>query len=315
MTRLFGRPDPGPGIVDLVPDLHRLTGIAQYRLENGPGSGQRMIRIDNAAGLSVELLPDRGLDLGQVRCNGVPFGWIGPIGIADPSRLRGNQSLSGLLSTCGFDHIRQPETDAGQSYPLHGGMVHQPATVLMAAPVEDDGETLFRIEAEVVQYGLAHGGIRLRRRIDVPLTGPEIRLTDDVQVIAGSIPVMAMYHINLGYPLVGPGMRLELDGENVTDPALAEDGIRTRPAGAGQVVLASSDGGLRFGLRFDAAKLPVFQTLCDRRAGVNLVCLEPATHDRLPRSALRDAGALQPTAQNGRHRFQVTMDFSASVLP
>lgn len=309
MSGLFGARTEAP-VGDLVPDLFRLAGITQYRLDNGPGAGQRLIRIDNAAGLSVELLPDRGLDIGQVRCKGVPFGWMGPIGMADPARLRGNQPLSGLMSTCGFDHIRQPETDQGHAYPLHGGMVHQPATVLMAAPVDEVNETLFRIEAEVTQYALDLGGIRLRRRIDVPLDRPEIRLHDEVRVIAGDLPVMAMYHINLGYPLAGPQMRLDLNGADITDPALGRDGVRTRPAGQGQAALVSGDGRLRFGLRFDPAALPVFQTLCDARPGVNLVCLEPASHDRQPRASLRQAGALAPVARNGQQDFRLVMDFS-----
>ena len=309
MTGIFGLDMPAPD----AEELRRATGIRQMRIENGPASGQRLIRIDNASGLAVELWPDRGLDIGQVWLAGVPFGWMGPIGMSDAARLRGNQPLSGLLTTCGFDHIRQPEQDGTLSFPLHGHIVHQPATILTAALIEEGDQPLFRVEAEVGQFRLDAGALRLRRRIEVPLLGRGLRLYDEVRVVSVEMPIMAMYHVNLGYPLAGPGMRLRLNDQDVTEDALGTDGVQTRRAAAGagraEAWLHAPGDQCRFGLRFDPEVLPVFQTLRNSAPGINLVCLEPATHERKPREALRAAGCLPASKTGQTHRFDLDLCF------
>ena len=154
---LFGREIDREELACLVPDITRVAGIRSLREENGPGAGQRLIRIESGGGLSVELLPDRACDIGQVWCNGTPFGWAGPIGAAAPARLRGNTPLSGLMMTCGFDHIRQAVTDEGIAYPQHGSMTLQAATVLAAEPVWQGNACTFRVVAEATLFGLDRG--------------------------------------------------------------------------------------------------------------------------------------------------------------
>ena len=71
----------------------------------------------------------------------------------------------------------------------------------MSARAIWDGDTcLYRIEAECAQFDLGRGALKLRRCIDIPLGGREIRVSDRVSVASGSVPVMAMYHVNLGFP-------------------------------------------------------------------------------------------------------------------
>lgn len=299
----------------LLPDLARIADIRQFREENGPNSGQRVIRVETGGGLSVELLPDRCCDIGQVWMRGLPFGWTGPIGLSEPARLRGNLPLSGLMTTCGFDHIRQPVTEAEQSFPMHGSMMHQGATIRAAGLAWEQGQGLLRIEAEVTSFTLGYGGVRLERRIDLPLGGAEIRVHDWVQVLAQPVSLMAMYHINFGYPLAGPASRLTLNGIDANGGALDVEGVTTRPAGQGaaEVVLSAGDGANvpRFRLGFDAEALPVFQVLRNATPGVNLVCLEPATHDRLPRADLRASGALVPTPVGKGRAFHLSLQFHA----
>jgi hypothetical protein len=230
------------------------------------------------------------------------------------------------MSTCGFDHIRQPEIDDGVGYPLHGGMMHQPTTILAAGPEWQDEACVFRVVAEATQFSLERGtAIRLRRTITVPLGGRSLALADDVTVLSGALPVMAMYHVNLGFPLAGPDSRLRLGDADVTDAALGSDGVRTRPtrpgrgddapAGDGRVTASLAGSAApdapRFDLTFDAGALPVFQTLRNARPGINLTCLEPATHERLPRAELRRRGDLEAVPAGTTRRLALTMAFHA----
>lgn len=131
-------------------------------------------------------------------------------------------------------------------------------------------------------------------------------------VVAGELAIMAMYHINLGYPLAGPDSLLTLNGVDVTGEAIGRDGVFTRPAGAGTASARLSRGqdGPAFTVDFDTAALPVFQTLRNAADGVNLVCLEPASHERLPRAELRERGDLRPLPRGESRAFGVTMHFS-----
>lgn len=312
MMEIFGTRLSRDSLARLVPDITCVAGIRHFREENGPGAGGRVIRIESGGGLRLDLLPDRCCDIGEAWHNGTPFGWIGPIGTGEPARMGGNSPLSGLMTTCGFDHIRQPEEDEGRRYRKHGSMMHQGAVIRSAEPVWDGDTCLFRVVAEVTEFDFDRGGVRLVRTIEVPLGGRRLMLRDEVTVIAAPLPVMAMYHVNLGYPLAGADSRLTLAGADVTDPCLGTDGVRTRPAGDGKVEACLSQGrdGPRFGLTFDADELPIFQTLRNAGEGINLVCLEPASHERLPRAELRRIGDLAPLPVGTKRTFNLMMSFS-----
>lgn len=314
--KLFGSTIRPEDVDRLVPDLHKLAGIRQFREENGAGAGMRVIRVESGGGLSVEILPDRALDIGQVWCDGVPFGWTGPIGAARPAHLNGNQPLSGLMSICGFDHIRQPEDD-GRAFPKHGNITLQPAELRLAAPVETERGTVLRVEAVMRLFDLRHGGMKVRRRIDIPLGGQSLHQHDEVEVFGHPQPVMAMYHINFGWPLAGPESVLTLDGADISGAALGRDGVTCRDAGQGVARLAGHAGveAPQVELRFASGALPAFQTLRDATPGINLICLEPASHPREPRAELRARGLLPALAPGTRRSFGLSMTFAACGRP
>ncbi|MGR3803721.1 DUF4432 family protein [Marinibacterium profundimaris] len=310
MTRLFGRDWTRAELERLIPDPDRLFGIEHLEVTDGPARGSRILRIEAGAGLRVDVLPDRLCDLGAVWCGDVPFHWTGPMSAIDRTRAVGNTALYGLMQTCGFDHIRAPETVDGQAYPQHGNMLSMPATVMSARAIWDGDTCLYRIEAECAQFDLGRGALKLRRCIDIPLGGREIRVSDRVSVASGSVPVMAMYHVNLGFPFAVDGTRLSLSGQDITGTALDADGITTRPSGPGQCqARLVSTLGPSLELGYDGGGLPIFQVLRNHAAGVGLICLEPATHERQSRASLQAQGALPPSEVGETLRFGVRITF------
>lgn len=312
MVMLFGQTFTKQELGRVFPDLMHVAGFKKLTVDDGSGRGMRLLQIDSGGGLRIDLLPDRCCDIGQVWCDNVPFGWISPMGTPVPSIIGENNALSGLMATCGFDHIRQPETDEGRSFPLHGNMMHMPSKIIATDTIWDRDECLFRVKAEVTQFNLNYGAIRLQRHIYVPLGGRSLVVSDRVTVLSGELPVMAMYHINLGFPVASSVSAISLNGEDITTGCLAENAIKTRLSGAAvsDVVLgAAPEGGPSFHLKYDGRKLPFVQTLRNDREGINLFCIEPATHDRLPRKELREAGSLTPTQRGGSHMFHLEMLF------
>ncbi|OHV77285.1 hypothetical protein LCM4573_11055 [Rhizobium sp. LCM 4573] len=74
---------------------------------------------------------------------------------------------------------------------------------------------------------------------------------------------------------------------------------------------AAADGGACFRLKYDGRKLPFLQTLRNAHEGINVFCIEPATHDRLPRKELREMEALASTPRGGSHMFHLEMLFDS----
>lgn len=314
MVMLFGQTFTKQELGRHVPDLMQVAGFKHLTVDDGTGRGSRLLQIDSGGGLRIDLLPDRCCDIGQVWCDNIPFGWISPMGTAAPFAARSNTALSGLMSTCGFDHIRQPDTDNGHPFPLHGNMMHIPAKIIATDTVWTGEECLFRIKAEITQFDLNHGGIRLQRHIYVPLGGRSLVLSDRVTVLSGDLPVMAMYHINLGFPMVGPASTMSLNGEDMSVDCLSGNDIKVRPSGAGVSHVELAAGGenaARFRLKYDGQKLPFLQTLRNSNEGVNVFCIEPATHDRLSRKDLRQTGGLAATPRGGTHLFNLEMLFDS----
>lgn len=107
---------------------------------------------------------------------------------------------------------------------------------------------------------------------------------------------------------------MSLNGQDISRDCLTEDKIKTRPSGAAAWEVgfaAAADGGARFRLKYDGRKLPFLQTLRNAHEGINVFCIEPATHDRLPRKELREMEALASTLRGGSHMFHLEMLFDS----
>ncbi|AJY44828.1 DUF4432 family protein [Martelella endophytica] len=312
MTTLFGRQWTRAELDRLLPDIGEVAGIRPLAFEDGSGRGARLIQIDSGGGLRVDLLPDRSCDIGQVWCNGTPFAWTNPMGYPTPSAARNNSPLSGLMTTCGFEHVRQPVHDNGRDYPLHGSAMHVPAKILSAAPVWIGDDCVFEIVAEVTQFSLSGGAFRLLRRIGVPLGGRSLSVSDTVTLLSGEAPLMALYHINLGFPLIGEDSVLMLNDADISARLKKPIDIGLSGAETARVRLAGGPqpGDPAFELAYRADTLPYLQTFSNRADGINVVAIEPVSHDRRPRAELREAGQLVPLERGASRAFFLEMTFS-----
>jgi len=62
--------------------MDQVASIRRYQMEDGKGRGMRAFEVTNASGLDFTVYPDRGLDIGPARFNGLSLTWTtrnGPV--------------------------------------------------------------------------------------------------------------------------------------------------------------------------------------------------------------------------------------------
>ncbi len=283
----------------LVGDLRQLASVRRLTLEDGAEAGVRALAFDTGGGLAFWALEGRGLDLATLSWRGMSCAWQGPGGFVrpglHPAESEAGQgflrSFSGLLVTCGLGHTRQP----ANGYPLHGRLPFTPARLIAAGEDWAVAEPYLYAETELLDAVPGGENWHLRRRLEAPIGGGLIRLTDTVTNRSNEArPQPILYHINLGYPLLRPGTVLSLDGADLARPPDTPDptarpvvNCQRSAGGDWSVVRVSAPTGegwpaTQLEIAFATDTLPWLQLLEDYRPGMNLVAIEPANTDRGP---------------------------------
>lgn len=173
-----------------------------------PG-GERLLVVRLAGGLSLDVRPDRGLDLGPAWWGDVPLAWRSPHR-ADPGPGAGweERFLGGLVVTCGPENIGPPTATAGQ----HGSHHLTPATEVRWWREVTPSGVAVHIRG-VVGFSTLYGTRLVVEREIVATTGrARVEVRDVVRNDGDTaVGVPLLYHVNLGAPLLVPGGRLRVD--------------------------------------------------------------------------------------------------------
>jgi hypothetical protein len=226
MPSLFGKNLTKTDLQRRIGDFRQVVGVELYELQDGPERGLRVLEFKSGSGLCFTVLLDRSMDFGRFDFKGIPFAWQSGTGFRHPNLIDsmgdgGNgfmRGFSGLLCTCGLDHIRQ--TDRGNAdhfdlplrqemvYPMHGRGAMQPAQLNGYGLRWNGDEALLWCEGTVHQVQVMGEHLSLTRRIEVAVGSSEVHFTDTVRNHGFSrTPHMLLYHINLGWPLLSEGAR------------------------------------------------------------------------------------------------------------
>ncbi|MEU3980598.1 DUF4432 family protein [Streptomyces sp. NPDC026672] len=307
-------------------------------MTDGPAHGTRVLRLVNGGGLEVELHADRALDLGRITYRGRPFAWLSPMGftapgLADPHDEGWLRTFGGgLLTTCGLDTFGDPSTTTdGVRYPQHGRIGALPASVLCAEVT--DGQVI--VQAEVRQAALHGEHLRLHRTVRSELGSSSLTLTDVVtNESAVPQPHMVLYHVNLGWPLLGPRTVLtspatDVEAENdaarasgrpwnaLHEPAPYADSLvhLHRPPDTQEnwtVSATNPDNAMRLALTASHRSLPFLHTWKSLRPGQYVVGIEPANASVMSGRAEAEArGFLPVLAPRTSVRYDLCFDLDA----
>ena len=202
------------------------AGVRLMTLEDGVERGIRMLEFRTGTGLRFTVLVDRAMDIGDCEYRGMGIGWQSPAGFRHPGLheyegeggLGWLRSFSGLMVTCGLDHILFMYDAPADNYvyaprekvshSIHGRVGTIPAKLTGYGEAWDGDRCTLWAEGVVAQGTVFGEHLEMHRRIEVEVGGNDIRLTDRV-VNRGfyRTPHMFCYHINVGHPVLEEGAR------------------------------------------------------------------------------------------------------------
>ncbi|WP_137934302.1 aldose 1-epimerase family protein [Mesorhizobium comanense] len=337
MVELYGKSLSRRQVAERSGMLSQFAGVRLMTLGDGVERGIRMLEFRTGSGLRFTALVDRALDIADCEYKGQAIGWHSPSGFRNPALheyegeggLAWARSFSGLLVTCGLDHIlgRENVPAGNYNYPgkstvvhsLHGRVGTIPARLTGYGERWEGDRCVLWAEGIVQQSAVFAEDLHLIRRIEADVGGNEIRLCDRV-VNRGfnRTPHMYFYHVNVSHPLLDEGARYVAPIRDVVWAGHAGEryeaqkvGYRTAPAprmgfseqvwqhemGAGangEVPVAVIND--RLGLGFEVVtrkdQLPCAYQWQNFQAGQYALGIEPSTHHVLGDLAARERGEM-----------------------
>ena len=320
--------------------LEQVAGIEPFVFDDGPARGVRTFRFRTGSGLSFDVVPDRGMDLSFAEHGGTPLAWLSPNGVVAPAFYEpaGEGWLrsfpGGLLVTCGLRNVGPPGGREGEELGLHGRASNTPASRVSYDASWDNEGCVLEARGEIREASVFGPNLGLRRRISVRVGEPRLWIEDEIENEGFEPePLMVLYHINLGWPLldetsrlVGPGRAGEppeprnevaqggleaWDRFATPTPGFEERVFYHRPAagldGLAEARVENPALGLTFSVRFHPEELPEFVQWTMTGEGTYVLGLEPATC-RVEGSAAEEAAGRVIRLEPGEirlHRLEI----------
>jgi len=231
--KIFGKETSREEIHQKTGDISQLGGIKYYEMIDGVSRGVRGIDIKSPCGLDMTVLPDRGMDISSLSYMSTPIAWRSATretsnAYYESSNLEWLRTFfGGLVTTCGLTYMGAPDIDEGEELGLHGRISNISAeNVLADGKWEGDSYKMW-VQGKVREAKVFGDKLELERKITTWMDQPRVILEDVVENIGSQTsPLMVLYHINIGYPVVDEGaILLEPEAKVTARDEEAEKGI------------------------------------------------------------------------------------------
>ncbi|MCG2801953.1 MAG: DUF4432 family protein [Cellulomonas sp.] len=257
-------------------------------------SGERVLAVRTAGGWCLDVLPDRGLDLGAAWWAGTPVAWRSPNPVdPGPGADWESRFLGGLLATCGPDNIGEPREGHGQ----HGTHHLSHAYDVRWWRERTAQSLVVHVTGKIAHSSLGGPRIVVDRHVTLATDDACVQV-DDLVTNVGDQPagVPLLYHVNLGAPLLVPGARLQVAAGSTRTreplpagrsplvmpqpgaalaPVVAEHRDLETIQGQARAVLTGTGVGLAVVVQWNAQVLPRLCTWAWPAAGAWVLGVEP----------------------------------------
>jgi len=226
MVKLYGKSQTRLDVERHAGMLSQFAGVRLMTLGDGVERDVRMLEFRTGSGLRLTVLIDRAFDIADCEYKGAAIGWHSPSGFRHPGLheyegeggLGWLRSFSGLLVTCGLDHILSMNTEIADHYhylsrktvssSIHGRVSTIPGRLTAYGEEWNGDECTLYCEGIVQQSAVFGEDLYLHRRIETKVGAKDFVIKDRV-VNHGfyRTPHMLLYHVNVGHPVLAEGSR------------------------------------------------------------------------------------------------------------
>lgn len=215
MPFLWGREYTRKDIRSYFGSLEQVAGIRTFTYNDGRANGLQAVEIRTGNGLRFVVLPGRGMDIGLAEYRGIPLSFRSASGESGPHFFE-PQGMGwlrnfggGLLITCGLTYLGSPCKDNGEELGIHGRISNIPAESISTNTSWVGDECIFTVNGKVREAAVFGPNLVLERKITAKL-GENRLFIHDVVTNEGSRPqpLMILYHINPGHPVLDGGSEL-----------------------------------------------------------------------------------------------------------
>ncbi len=218
----------GRTLMRFAGDMSQFAGARRYEFLEGKEKGVEAVEVRTGTGFEFTVLPGRGMDIAHCSYKGAPVSYMSKTGIVAPAYydstglewVRG--FFGGLLTTCGLSNVGAPSTDihdtlGEQHYGLHGRITHSGSyQVCVQEDWTDDERCVIKVSGKVKEAQLQGECFVLSREIKCVMGESRLFITDRIENHScRELPLMLLYHINIGYPIAQEGSRLIIKNKSI----------------------------------------------------------------------------------------------------
>ena len=333
MAFLFNEELSKTDILKRIGDISQIAGALPFEYTSGKAKGTNAIEVRNG-NLRFVILTDRGMDIAYAEFDGIPVSYISKTGIVSPSHYDEPDFLrsfsAGLLTTCGLTYMGAPCVDQGVNLGAHGRISNEPAFDIGIVQEWQDDDFIITVRGKVREATFFGENIVLTRTIKTKLGDSKIEIKDSIENEGFEpVPLMVLYHINFGYPLVCENTALETNCINIRPrDAVAEAGIDkacefSQPihkyneqvfyrnaVPQSYATLKNENLNLNVTVNFSGDELPYLIEWKQMGEKEYVVGLEPATYPPDGRAKARERNELLYLAPNESKSHNITIEFS-----
>ncbi len=216
---IFGKDLKKEEILKKAGDISQLGGIKLYEFIDGEERGVRAADIYSPCGIYMTIVIDRCMDISNLLFKSIPIAWRSAIREKSPAYYESKgldwlrTFFGGLLTTCGLTTTGMPGTDNGEELGLHGRISNTPAENICTSTKWLNDECVMEISGKVRETKVYGDKLELSRKITTYMSTPRIILEDHIENIGfAESPLMILYHVNIGYPVLDKTSKL-VEGE------------------------------------------------------------------------------------------------------
>ncbi|TFG60671.1 MAG: DUF4432 family protein [Spirochaetales bacterium] len=215
MSEIFGKIYSKQELAEYTGSMSQLAGIRACELEDGRAKGTSCFDIRTGSGLDFSVIKDRCLDIAWASFKGTPISHITKTGIAAPWFFEPQENgwfrtyFAGLLTTCGLSNTGAFCEDDGERYGLHGRISNTPAEAVAVREYWEGNEYRMQVTGSMRESRFYGENLLLTRTITTALGWKKFIIHDRVENQGFEpVPVMILYHFNIGFPLLSENSEL-----------------------------------------------------------------------------------------------------------